>query len=158
MEEILAKAHASTAYATIVTMVDGFALTIFPQMANITVIVSGFLATVNTHIGSLLWCCAKHAEHVSGLCTNEVVVFIRIVAETACIPFLTSEALQFDIPFVVLASKRLFSFRCHLIRFHGGFASMSFRQLHRHESWCLVLLAQDKCLLLCLVLPELQRP
>lgn len=129
MEKVLAKTHSSSTDTTFVTVVYRLALAVFPQLANVTVVVGGNLTAVNAHIRSLLRRSTDHTEHVFRLGADEIVILVGVMTETACIPFLAGEALQFNVPLIMLAPKSLlvlfFGFRHGLGDDDRGIASMT---------------------------------
>lgn len=141
MEEIFAETHASSTDTTIVAMIDRFALTVLPELADVTVVVGGNFATTDACVRCFLRSSTNHAKHIPGFPANKIMVLIRIMAEAACVPLLAGKALKFDVSLIVLTPEGLVRFWYHLGGHHRCFTPVMLRLLYRNVRGLDVLVA-----------------
>jgi hypothetical protein len=89
MEEILSKASAFPANATIIAVVNALIWIIIPQLAHVAIVPGSPLATSNAQLASSLCTSTDHTEHVFGSFPVQDVIFNLIMAQSTGVPSIT---------------------------------------------------------------------
>jgi hypothetical protein len=104
--KILPDALASSAYPTVLTMIDTLRAIVIPQLADVAIVPCPTLPTPLAPLTGGLRSVAKHTQHVlCGAAIEMVRVLFGIVAVPARVPLLAVEALDLDVAFVVFAAQ-----------------------------------------------------
>ena len=87
-------------------MVDGLGSSIFPELADVAIVLGCKLAAVDADVRGFLGRPAQHAQHVPRLVPDHLMILAAIMAKGAGIPLLARGTFRLDITLVMLAAQR----------------------------------------------------
>lgn len=115
MRIIFTKTSATSAYATVWTVIDLLAWIVVPQLAYVAVVACRFYTTFFASVRCFLRGATGHTEHVLRGFSIQRVVLDLIMAVPASVPVSTVIALDFDVALVVFAAEHKFFLNLVLI-------------------------------------------
>jgi len=106
MNIILPEALSTSAYATVITMIDPLRDVVIPQFADAAIVPCCSFAALLAKLTSRLGCRTKHTIHVLSLLSVQTMSLYLVVTVPAREPLTAVEALYLYVALVVHASKR----------------------------------------------------
>lgn len=115
MRIIFTKTSATSAYATVWTVIDLLAWIVVPQLAYVAVVAGRLYTTFLASVRCFLRGTTGHTEHVLRGFSIQRVVLDLVMAVSASVPVPAIIALDFDVALVVFAAEHKFFFNLVLI-------------------------------------------